>query len=225
MDDREYRVELRSEKMRKVIGRIPNILIRIGIGIIGLTILLVFLLSYFLPYPNYIESCMEIYTSPNYFIKEEAVPGILQYSCADTVKEGDKIYNIIVDEDTIISRSPISGSIVYFYANNASISEKKAICKIVPLEIQEVFGIVYLSNYERSHIEIGEKVDVTINSKKIDGFIVEVFPLLKQDDNLCVKVVIDLTGEKSDFIKQMPITAKVKIMISNKPFFKRVFNS
>lgn len=42
--------ELRSEKVRSIVGQVPPILLRWGISIIGIVLLLLFAVSYYLPY-------------------------------------------------------------------------------------------------------------------------------------------------------------------------------
>lgn len=42
--------ELRSEKVRSIVGQVPPVLLRWGISIIGIVLLLLFAVSYYLPY-------------------------------------------------------------------------------------------------------------------------------------------------------------------------------
>ena len=42
--------ELRSEKVRNIVGQVPPILLRWGITIIGIVLLFLFIISYYLPY-------------------------------------------------------------------------------------------------------------------------------------------------------------------------------
>lgn len=46
------KIELRSEKVRKIIGDMPSGFIRYGIGIITCIIILLFVICYFTPYKN-----------------------------------------------------------------------------------------------------------------------------------------------------------------------------
>ena len=49
-------IELRSEQVRKIIGQIPPVLIRSGIGIIGIIVGLLLAAAAFIPYPETVES-------------------------------------------------------------------------------------------------------------------------------------------------------------------------
>jgi len=46
----EKNFELRSEKVRSIVGQIPSSLVRYGITIIGIVLLFLFVIAYFLPY-------------------------------------------------------------------------------------------------------------------------------------------------------------------------------
>ena len=46
----ERNFELRSEKVRSIVGQIPSSLIRYGITAIGMVLLCLFAVAYFLPY-------------------------------------------------------------------------------------------------------------------------------------------------------------------------------
>jgi hypothetical protein len=54
MDDKKD-IELRSEKVRNIVGQIPPILLRRGITIISFILLSLFVSAYFIPYPETIH--------------------------------------------------------------------------------------------------------------------------------------------------------------------------
>jgi hypothetical protein len=45
-------IELRSEKVRNIVGKVPHTLLRIGITIISIIIVVVLALAYIIPYPE-----------------------------------------------------------------------------------------------------------------------------------------------------------------------------
>ena len=45
-------IELRSEQVRRIIGQVPPMLVRSGIGIIGLIVALLLAVAAFVPYPE-----------------------------------------------------------------------------------------------------------------------------------------------------------------------------
>lgn len=52
MEQKEKNIELRSEKVRAIVGRIPSALLRYGTVVIVVVVLLLFAIAYWLPYRN-----------------------------------------------------------------------------------------------------------------------------------------------------------------------------
>ena len=46
-------IELRSEKVRNIVGKVPPLLLRMGISVISVIIVLMLTLAYLIPYPEY----------------------------------------------------------------------------------------------------------------------------------------------------------------------------
>lgn len=53
-------IELRSEKVRNIIGQIPPLLVHSGMGVIALVVLITLTVSYFIPYYETVEGRVEI---------------------------------------------------------------------------------------------------------------------------------------------------------------------
>lgn len=224
MSEKQNDIELRSEKIRGVIGRIPNILVRIGISVISITVLCLLLILFFLPYPTYTEEQIDLYSEPNYYIKYELTNGTIFYDSIKSVKEGGEIYKFIQYPDTIISVSPIEGNISFLCANNTIITKGIATCKITPSKVDNVFGIIYVPPKKIGYFHIGKQIDVFINNQSKIGYIEEIFPVSQIDHFHCIKVNINIDCDKSDFVKRMPTTGQAKILVTNKPFLKRILN-
>lgn len=81
-------IELRSEQVRKIIGQIPPVLVRIGIGIIGIIIALLLAVAAFVPYPETVETDIalrQIHT------EQAFTTGELPYTYITQVKVGMKV--------------------------------------------------------------------------------------------------------------------------------------
>ncbi len=81
-------IELRSEGVRKIIGKIPPVLIRSGISIIALIITLLLVAAAFVPYPEMLESEIVI-TGINQ--EKASAEGMLAYSRITQIKPGMKV--------------------------------------------------------------------------------------------------------------------------------------
>lgn len=80
-------IELRSEQVRKIIGQIPPVLIRSGIGIIGLIIALLLAVAALVPYPEAVETDITL----GHIRAEQAfATGELPYAYIAQVKAGMK---------------------------------------------------------------------------------------------------------------------------------------
>ncbi|MDO4771522.1 hypothetical protein [Porphyromonas sp.] len=60
----ERSFELRSEKVRSIVGEIPSSLVRYGITAIGVVLLCLFVIAYFLPYKQVYSGTATIYEIP-----------------------------------------------------------------------------------------------------------------------------------------------------------------
>ncbi|RRD62649.1 hypothetical protein [Tannerella forsythia] len=60
----ERSFELRSEKVRSIVGQIPSSLVRYGITIIGVVLVILTLIAYYLPYKSVYSGSASIYTVP-----------------------------------------------------------------------------------------------------------------------------------------------------------------
>lgn len=77
-------IELRSEKVRNIIGQIPPVLLRNGISIIGLSLLMLIIIAAFVPYQPTIDIKLRI---------EQDSSGELKYSALIPEKAMDKKSN------------------------------------------------------------------------------------------------------------------------------------
>lgn len=81
-------IELRSEGVRKIIGKIPPLLIRSGISVIALIIILLLAVAAFVPYPDILDGQVVIVEIAQERVKAE---GLLPYSRIAQIKPGMKV--------------------------------------------------------------------------------------------------------------------------------------
>lgn len=80
-------IELRSKQVRKIIGQTPPLLVRSGIGIIGIIIALLLAVAAFVPYPETTECNI---TLTDIQQGEVSATGELPYACITQVSTGMK---------------------------------------------------------------------------------------------------------------------------------------
>ena len=78
------KIELRSEKIRHIIGEIPSRIVRYGITIITIVLLVLLVGAYFIPYPETISTRIEIADRRQGTV---AIP----YQYVNTVKKGKNV--------------------------------------------------------------------------------------------------------------------------------------
>ena len=74
MEDKDENIELRSDKVRSIIGQIPPWIIRSGISVILLVIIALLVGSYYFKYPYTITTTVEFVKRDNSFIGIVEIP-------------------------------------------------------------------------------------------------------------------------------------------------------
>lgn len=82
-------IELKSEKVRSIIGQIPPNLIRTGSGILSSVIFLLFLFAAFISYPESVKCKIELKSTKDSTLM--LAKGILPYSLFDQVMVGSEV--------------------------------------------------------------------------------------------------------------------------------------
>lgn len=130
---KERKIELRSEKVRSIVGQMPSALINYGTIIIGLILIFILWLTYNLPYK-------QIYTGV------ANVCEVKTYSEPDSVNvsiilESENV-NIRPDFKTALislhSTEDIRGRILFISPECDTLNRQKAICRFKVNEIQEL---------------------------------------------------------------------------------------
>ena len=78
------KIELRSEKIRHIIGEIPSRIVRYGITIITIVLLVLLVGAYFIPYPETISARIEMTN------RQQGTVDI-PYKYVNTVKKGKNV--------------------------------------------------------------------------------------------------------------------------------------
>lgn len=85
MENRD--IELRSERVRKIIGQVPPVLVRSGIGVISVIVALLLATAAFVPYPETVVSDIRLIDSRD---GQMFATGELPYSCITQINVGMK---------------------------------------------------------------------------------------------------------------------------------------
>ena len=128
----ERNFEIRSEKVRSIVGEIPSSLVRYGITAIGVVLLFLFAVAYFLPYKQVYSRTAVIHDITCEQKTDTTEINVL-------LKFGEKRPNILTEEVSIDFQSAVevaNGSILSLSMERDTLGRQKAFCR-VPLQAMQ----------------------------------------------------------------------------------------
>lgn len=128
----ERNFELRSEKVRSIVGQIPSSLIRYGITAIGMVLLCLFAVAYFLPYKQVYSGTATIHKTATTPVDSTNITILLKFEN----KRPDKVKG-----QMICLQSPyrtFAGQIRDLSPVRDTFERQKAICRFKETEIKSV---------------------------------------------------------------------------------------
>lgn len=226
-------IELRSEKVRNIVGKIPPRLLRVGISTISLIILITLVIAYFIPYPQYKVYAVKIYSQPITQIVAAPESGVASIDInSNNVLKGQQVCTLRLNPDSIIRfYSNISGQLLYNCNNENYIEQKNIIFTIIPDSIDSIYGICYIPCDEISNIKKGMEITISSAGQILTGYISEIYPIIEVNSTTKIpayKIKIEFSDpilsdmEKLLFLQKME--KKGKILVSNKPILRSILN-
>ncbi|SJL20175.1 hypothetical protein [Porphyromonas gingivalis] len=125
----ERSFELRSEKVRSIVGQIPSSLVRYGITAIGVVLLCIVAVAYFLPYKQVYSGTAVIHEIGS---EQKAVSTEINV----LLKFGEKRPNILIEGASIEFQSAVEvakGNILSLSMERDTLGRQEALCR-VPLQ-------------------------------------------------------------------------------------------
>lgn len=127
----ERSFELRSEKVRSIVGQIPSSLVRYGIIIIGVVLIILALIAYFLPYKTIYAGSATIYDLPQSKGNSLEVTIKLRF-------DGKRIENsrlAPLDIELYNAQKSISGTLLEVATQRDTLDRQEAIVRFAPNDI------------------------------------------------------------------------------------------
>jgi len=182
--NRNENIELRSEKVRNIVGKIPPLLLRIGIFVISIIIVLILTLAYFIPYPEYKDITVHLYSDVPINTKKSPDSGLFHKEFDGHKNKGEQTGAL--NSDTIIPiYADISGCVYYQLDDRAYVKKGDILYAIIPDTISEVYGICSIPCDEIGRIHNGQEVKVNIEDREeafqITGQVSKIYPLIELD--------------------------------------------
>ncbi|MEN6618853.1 MAG: HlyD family secretion protein [Rikenellaceae bacterium] len=217
-DNNKKYIELRSEKVRNIIGQVPPVLLRYGTIIISVVLLLLVIIAAFVPYRKSISINVTIHSTPQSILIKSDRNGILfQDSIPQNVNKGDIITFIATGDSLIPIYSPISGKIIVNVWNRDSVRNGDLLFAIIPDNLIRYYGTVEVSNENFSKITEGNKVIIKdMSGNNINGRVAT-----KRFQKL--RIEFDKESLSETTIPETELSGIV--ILSDVPFLKRILKN
>ncbi len=178
MEKRDKLAELRSEKIRNMIGQVPSSLVRCGTLIICIVLAVLFIISIFVPYRETVSVQIKIETSPEaHFIYSSEAGFLVSDSMRTTINTGEAIGYIIGKSSLEKIIGPITGEVLMNVNNNECIDKGGLLCIIIPKN-HICYGITYITIEDYKKVKQGNKIVMNlINNETIYGELEQIYPL------------------------------------------------
>jgi hypothetical protein len=223
MTEQKKNIELRSEKVRSIIGQVPSVLLRYGMALIGLVLLLLVGIAAFIPYQESLPISVEVETSPNSMLLRASQSGhILWESKSKTVSKGD-VWGYEQTLDSLLAiRASLSGELRCIVQNRDAITKGEALAVITPKGDLTYYAMAKVPQSLLIKVNQGEKVLLNSSGGIIVGRISKKYLVLDANVDASIRIVFE------DKLPQT-ISAKTilqgKIIISEKSFLGRFWDS
>lgn len=217
--------DLKSDKVRSIIGSIPSRILRQGNAVISLLILCMIFLAHILPYYDYQYLDVSIQCIPQIRLLYAPYDGVYINVEKDSLCEGD-IYGFILTTDNRLVKlaTPSCGVLHESIIDNTHVKSKQVIGLIVPSEIKQIIAIAYVDASRISTFKINQSASLQFNSiegeKEIQSKISEIKYV--KNGKCAILFQIQTNLYDNSFIDSISYEGKAKILISNIPITKKI---
>ncbi|MDR2065060.1 MAG: HlyD family secretion protein [Prevotellaceae bacterium] len=219
MANEDKNIELRSEKVRNITGKIPSVFIRYGIGIVALTLLVLLIISLIVPYREIVNLSITFYSEPNTELIKSPHSGTAIIDTAGLQKDSVQVY--IQTKNNIYAIYRHAAKNILFSVKNRQFVDKNEILFIInPGDNFKIFGIADITKNDSKKIKTGQAVNIiAVDDINIQGVISDIYAINPEQSKYRLKISIDRT-DKIYFDSKY----EGNIVISEKTLFYKIFN-
>ncbi|MFC4675263.1 HlyD family efflux transporter periplasmic adaptor subunit [Dysgonomonas termitidis] len=237
--DRNKDIELRSGKVRNIVGKVPPLLLRIGIFVISIILISLMIAAYFLPYREYKRVEVELFCRPGYqSITMPEDGNVFMTTPTIHVRQGQQVCYIQTSVDSVISfYASFDGKVLFDTSHGDFLRKEDHIYTIIPDSIKSIYGTAYVTEDDIARIDSGQPVGFILTSTtpyiddRLEGHITKVYPsssINRGKNKDMYKIEMEFPGYKpafhdSSFPDFNPnIKGIGQILISDIPVLKRI---
>ena len=217
-------IELRSEKVRNIVGQVPPVILRKGILIISFAIFVLLVIAWFLPYPETITIKIKLYSTPQSTMICAPEDGFFQYD----PKFG--IGCIRTDNDSTIEiKFPSNGNVIMNSKSNSLVNKGDILYVVIPDSIYDLSVVGYVAGNDAGKVARNQKVKMEIQASvfqksiSVSGCVSEIYPVPNPEG---YKIEIDVTDKRQlSLLENLKLSSllqgKGKIIVSNQSVLRR----
>ncbi len=190
MEQNTKHIELRSEKVRNIIGTIPPFLLRQGTGIIAFVLLLMLLISTIIPYRKTIAVQLHLHTVPKIQKVYAPADGIVLFqNPQNTIAKNTTIAHLQYENKLIPLKTTVKGKVIKNTGNNSIVKKGELLFLVVPENIKYCYAEAIVPQDFKHLLKKETTVNYTnSNNVLFEGHIKKVCPY--PVDNYFVKVIV-----------------------------------
>ncbi len=223
-------VELRSEKVRSIIGEVPPVLLRKGIAIIAIVIAVAFVIANLLTFPETIPLRVNIIGMPENEIIKAPDAGIIELIAFDHIKQGQVIGFLRTKDGTLVDiHANTSGTLIPNCEKNSFLNKDDIISAVIP-DVQKLYATGYINSKKIHEVKSGQRVKIELQGsrdrigKEVEGTVTRIYSI--EDDKSEVRVDVDIPV--ATLSEGLGLYTELKgsgnIIVSNNSLFKRLLN-
>ncbi|MDR2947634.1 MAG: hypothetical protein LBV71_00355 [Prevotella sp.] len=224
MKAEEIELQLRSEKVRNIVGEIPSTIMRYGLYIIIMFVSVIFFCLSIIPIREQYTTDIVIKSIPENDIITSPIDGQINYSIDDNrnININEEIGRIINNDTTCIIYSKISGMVIRNQKNKTHITQDDILYEIKPNYTQYLYGEILVpidfinKDYNSFDVEI-----VTREGNTVKGEITHIYEILVNegsDQSYKADILID-----SKASLQINLICKAIVTIKSERLINKIF--
>lgn len=218
-------IELRSEAVQEILGRVPHWMIRWGNSVISILVIGVLFLSYIIKYPNTITAEVLVTTSnptQNTYAPTTGNLSSVMVKDGQIVEKNELLATLSVDETDESIRAYSAGHVYFvnFWKTGFQVEKGDLMFRIIPTEYGSFIGRLKIPNRLKTKIEEGDKVRIRLSKDQLmeyeilEGVVQNFTSVTNEKGTVQVEIsigseLISATGKKIDYQLGMLGTADI----------------
>lgn len=224
-------IELRSEEVQELMGKIPPAILRVGISVVLVFVVLIVIASNYIKYPETL-SIPVVAKNINYMEEIKATTSgklIESHMKHSPICVGDTLVQIAVNHgttiDTVIIRSPMTGIVFPCLPvqENDYVNGNEVLCVVADSVKDRIVAKASLSDDLKEKITPGMSVETNIDNNMLQGKIVTMANYANPMDNT---YAITILFENPEELKNTIIWnrhTKAKVRVATRSVFEKFF--